>query len=210
LTFGKVSIQFVSKRSTALIRVLVAAALAGLTVGCPGMRAIVRRAGPTAERQTQAWHKEINRLGQSGDWLVIRGYHSSDHLVAVASNAEFSHAAILDRDRDEIIEAVSPEVRSVALDGFLSGADRVVLIRPPQASAELGLRAMARARTQIGAPYDFLGTVGLPDPGRFYCSELAIWSTGCEVDVEGTGRIIAPADMLQMGTVLFDSKSRTD
>jgi len=51
------------------------------------------------------------------------------------------------------------------------------------------------------------GTVGLPDERKFYCSELAAWSVGREVDREGLGAVLQPAAMSQFGSVLFDSQS---
>lgn len=187
-----------------------AIALASMLVGCPGLRPVVRKSGTNAESETRAWHNQILRLGQNGDWLVIRGYNSSDHLVALAANAELSHAGVLDIDHASVIEAVAPVVRCVTLESFLSGADRVVLIRPPESTPASGRDAVRRARSRLGSAYDFLGTVGLPDPDRFYCSELAVWSTGRDVDVDGPEHIVKPVEMLEMGTILFDTKNRAD
>lgn len=177
--------------------------------GCTGMRPVIRHSGPAAEAETRLWRDEILRQGQDGDWLVIRGYNSSDHLVATAANSALSHVGILDARDAQVIEAVSPAVRVVALQRYLEGADRVLLVRPTDADVATGQRALELARTQIGAPYDFLGTVGLPERGKYYCSELAAWSVGREVDVDGPGRVLYPADMLQFGTVLYDSDSRS-
>lgn len=176
--------------------------------GCTGMRPVICHSGPSAEAETRLWRDEILRQGQDGDWLVIRGYNSSDHLVATAANSALSHVGILDAIDEQVIEAVSPAVHAVSLQSYLEGADRVLLVRPTDADAPCGRRALELARTQIGAPYDFLGTVGLPEKGKYYCSELAAWSVGRDVDVDGPGRVLYPADMLQFGTVLYDSDSR--
>jgi Permuted papain-like amidase enzyme, YaeF/YiiX, C92 family len=178
--------------------------------GCTGMRPVVRQYGPAADSQTRTWRDEIVRLGRDGDWLVIRGYNSADHLVAVAANAELSHVGILDAAREEVIEAVAPVVRDVPLQSFLEGADRAVLIRPTDADRKSGGRALKKARSQIGAPYDFLGTIGFPEESRFYCSELAVWSIGREVDRVGPEEVLLPAALPKFGTVLFDSSSRGD
>jgi uncharacterized protein YycO len=151
------------------------------------------------------WCEEIARHGHDGDWLVIRGYNSSDYLVAAATNAELSHVGILDADNAEVVEAVSPVVRSVSLQGFLEGADRVLLIRPNEGDAGSGAQALQRARSMIGKPYDFLGTVGLPEREKFYCSELAAWSAGREVDRDGLENVVHPDSMPNYGIVLFDS-----
>ena len=57
----------------------------------------------------------LRELGRDGDWLVIRGYHASDNLVSSLTNLPFSHAAVLDTDRDEVIAPVleaRPDSRS--------------------------------------------------------------------------------------------------
>lgn len=173
--------------------------------GCASSRPASRQAGRQADSLTQSWRQEILNRGQDGDWLVIRGYDSTNRLVALAGNAELSHVGILDATNGEVIEAVAPEVSGILLTDFLKDADRVQLIRPIDADRAAGRRALARARSQIGAPYDLLGTVGLPEPGEFYCSELAAWSAGLEVDRDGPSEVLHPARMSDYGTVLFDS-----
>jgi hypothetical protein len=174
--------------------------------GCTSLRPARRQPGPSADTLSQSWKHEILQRGQDGDWLVIRGYDSTNRLVAVAGNAELSHVGILDATSGEVIEAVSPEVSVLSLQDFLAESDRVQLIRPIGADRAAGRRALARARAQIGAPYDLLGTVGLPEPGEFYCSELAAWSAGMEVDQDGVGDVLHPAKMSRYGAVLFDSE----
>src|SRR3954468_19226051 len=48
---------------------------------------------------------EIRRVGRNADWLVIRGYHATDNLVAVMTDTPWSHAAVLDVENDQVIEA---------------------------------------------------------------------------------------------------------
>jgi hypothetical protein len=190
------------------LRILVVLLLSLTATGCAGLRPVFRQSGPAADAQTRTWQKTTVQTGQDGDWLVIRGYNSADHLVAVAGNAELSHVGILDVADGEVIEAVSPEVRVVSLRNFLKGADRVLLVRPVGTDASSGREALAKARSQIGAPYDLMGTLGFPEEGKFYCSELAAWSAGMEVDRQGPAGILHPADMSLFGTVLFDSERR--
>jgi hypothetical protein len=178
--------------------------IAGLA-GCAGLRPVIRQSGRAADKQTRTWREEIARHGRDGDWLVIRGYHSSDHLVAVATNAELSHVGVLDAGNAEVVEAVSPVVHCISLQSFLEDADRVLLVRPNGADTDAGQQALKRARSMIGKPYDFLGTVGVPERDKFYCSELAAWSCGQEVDREGLANVLHPEAMTQLGTVLFDS-----
>jgi hypothetical protein len=190
-------------------RILVICFFSVGATGCAGLRPVIRQSGPAVDAQTRAWHKKILKLGQDGDWLVVRGYTSTGDLVSVAGNSELSHVGILDRTHGEVIEAVSPEVCALSLQHFLEEADRAVLVRPAGANRESGRLALFKARSQIGAEYDFLGTVGFPEAGKFYCSELAAWSVGREVDREGPGEILHPAAMVQLGEVLFDSDWRT-
>jgi hypothetical protein len=173
--------------------------------GCTGLRPVIRQSGRAADKQTRSWCEEIARHGRDGDWLVIRGYHSSDHLVAIATNAELSHVGILDAGNAEVVEAISPVVQRISLQSFLEGADRVLLVRPNGADADAGRQALKRARSMIGKPYDFLGTVGVPERDKFYCSELAWWSAGHDVDRDGIENVLHPEAMPQFGTVLFDS-----
>ena len=66
----------------------------------------IAQSGPAAEAQTDAWLARVRADGRNGDWISIRGYHVADHLVAGATLRTLSHAAILDLDSEEIIEAV--------------------------------------------------------------------------------------------------------
>lgn len=193
------------------LRVLRIGFLVGLvlaTDGCMSLRPALRQPGPAANALTRSWRKQILMRGQDGDWLIIRGYNSANHLVAVAGIAELSHVGVLDATHGEVVEAVAPEVSAISLHDFLDEADRVLLVRPANSDRVSGRQALAKARSKIGAPYDLLGTMGLPEEGKFYCSELAAWSVGMEVDRDGFTEILHPASMLQFGTVLFDSDLR--
>ncbi|MBI9069129.1 MAG: hypothetical protein JEZ09_17670 [Salinivirgaceae bacterium] len=66
--------------------------------------------------QDADFQKDILKYGKHGYWLLIRGYHSTDHLVAGATLSEYSHAAILDLKNNEIIEATSQGVHELSLE----------------------------------------------------------------------------------------------
>lgn len=83
--------------------------------------------------------------------------------------------AILDVGKREIVEAVGKGVVVTPLDRYLSESHRVLIIEPDGWSPERGREALARARSQVGAGYDYLGIVGAPDDERFYCLELTAW-----------------------------------
>ena len=71
------------------------ATLAVLLLGACS-RPILVAPPPDREARETRMLEALRRHGQPGDWLVIRGYHATDHLVSALTNAPFSHAAVLD------------------------------------------------------------------------------------------------------------------
>ena len=179
-----------------------------LFTDCAGFQGLKRHTGPKYEAETESWLKVVQDRGGNGMWLVTRGYHPGDDVVAIATGAPLSHAAVLDRDKLQVIEAVGKGVLATDLKKFLRESHRMVLIQPPDWTAAKGQATVARARSKIGEGYDFLGTVGLPDDKRWYCSELAIWASGVRVDRIGPENVLHPKSMLKLGKVLFDSGQR--
>lgn len=164
--------------------------------------------GEATEAETRAWIAAIREHAQDGDWIAIRGYHAADHLVAGATLKPLSHAAILDITKGEVIEAVSPRVQVVSLESFIEHTHRFEIIRPAGADEQAGHLAVERARSKVGTPYDFLGTIGLPSEKRAYCSELCAWASGVEVDRSGPMRVFHPADMDHYGEKIFEAGPR--
>ena len=161
-----------------------------------------------AERQARVV-AAVRELGRDGDWLVIRGYHASDNLVSSLTNMPFSHAAVLDADRDEVIEAESPRVHTESLQAFVAKSQRLMLVRPVWSAGHTGTIALAKARTLVNHPYDFLGVVGFDIPDQYYCSELAIEIYRPFVRREDiVPRPVAPGQLHYWGRVLFDSGAR--
>ena len=179
-----------------------------LFTDCAGLQGLKRHTGPEYEAETKSWMQVVQNQGGNGMWLVTRGYHPGDDVVAIATAAPLSHAAVLDRDKLQVIEAVGKGVVATDLKKFLRESHRLVLIQPPDWSAAKGQATVARARSKIGEGYDFLGTVGLPDDKRWYCSELAVWASGVKVDRIGPENVLHPKSMLKLGQVLFDSGQR--
>lgn len=95
-------------------------------------------------------------------------------MVSSITNMPFSHAAVLDIDAGQVIEAESGGVHTTPLADFVAKAQRLMLVRPVWAEGGAAKAALAKARTVVGRPYDFLGLVGLSIPEQFYCSELAV------------------------------------
>lgn len=182
--------------------------MAFLALRNPGNDALDRRQGPAYEAETASWIEVLKERGQSGMWLVTRGYHPGDDTVAIATQSPLSHASVLDLETMEVVEAVGDGVRVTGLDKFLRETHRMLLIEPNGWTADAGQAAVAKARGQVGHGYDFLGVLGAPDDKRWYCSELAAWSMGIEVDRKGPLRVLHPRDMHKLGTVLFDSGAR--
>src|SRR6185437_6627915 len=117
------------------------------------------------------------------DWLVIRGYHATDDLVSAVTDAPFSHAAVLDPERGQVVEAEGKGLHTTPLADFTRKAQRLMLVRPMWASdAAARQAAVEKARSLVGSKYDFAGLVGLNAPDRYYCSELAVAVYGTKVD----------------------------
>ncbi len=149
---------------------------------------------------------QIRALGRNGDWLIIRGYHLSDNLVASATNAPFSHAAVLDLDNGGVIEAEAPGVHTTSLAAFVAKAHRLILVRPVWSDERTSEAAVSKARDVVGKPYDFLGLIGFNVPEQYYCSELNLEIYRPYIRREDLiPRPIEPVQLIYWGRVLFDS-----
>lgn len=164
--------------------------------------------GVEASRVTDDWARTVHEKAENGYWLVVRGTHVGDQVVAAATNAGLSHAAVFDQERDEAIEAVGKGVVRTPLRELLAQAHRLVIVRPRDYSADAGRTAVERARAAIGYKYDWLGTVGAQSDRRFYCTELCAYV----YDARGRGwtqePVLLPERMLALGEVVFDSGPR--
>jgi hypothetical protein len=183
---------------------------AALVLGTACSRPItVARPAPEAragrDRETLA---QLRGLGRDGDWLVIRGYHATDNLVSLVTNAPFSHAGVLDLELQRVLEADASGVHATPLAEFIAKAHRLLLVRPKWAGQGRGRDALLATRARLGRPYDFSGLVGLNHPERYYCSELAV--AGYRPWVRKADHVppVIPAhELYYWGTVLFDTGS---
>lgn len=168
-----------------------------LTVAPPKDRAV---------REARAL-EAVRRLGQPGDWLVIRGYHATDNFVALATNAPFSHVAVLDLEKDQVIEAEGKGLHTTPLPEFMKKAHRLILMRSQWAtSSERQKAAVEKARSYVGRGYDFTGLVGLNVSERFYCSELAVAVYAPHASrKDHLPPVLPPSDMHYWATILWDS-----
>ena len=148
---------------------------------------------------------------KTGDWLVTRGYHATDNLVANATGTPISHAAVYNAETQSVIEAEGSGVHATALNDFVDKSYRVLIIRPRWLSGDNGAAAFSEAEKLVGKSYDFLGTVGFNFPDKYYCSELTIniykeWHKPSEK----FPTVIKPGDLYLYGEVLYDSLPRDE
>jgi hypothetical protein len=151
--------------------------------------------------------REVTRLGQPGDWLVMRGYHATDNLVSALTAAPFSHVAVLDPELAQVIEAEGKGLHTAPVADFLHRAHRVILMRPMWATTlERQRTAVAKARSLVGRPYDFTGLVGINLPDRYYCSELAVAVYAPYASrKDRLPLVIPPGEMHYWATIVWDS-----
>jgi hypothetical protein len=148
----------------------------------------------------------IRNLGADGDWLVVRGYHLSDDLVATLTNKPFSHAAVLDLANDRVVEAESKGVHFTPLAEFVAKSHRVLLVRPVWSNEASRKVAIQKARDVAGRPYDFLGLVGIDTPDRYYCSGLAVEVYRPFIrEADLVPHPVEPGQLHYWGRILYDS-----
>jgi uncharacterized protein YycO len=175
-------------------------------------RPIVRPQAPERhQRQSAGIEQEVLAAARTGDWLVTRGYHATDALVAHATGMPLSHAAVFNAETREVVEAEGEGVHRSPLAGFVDRAERVLVIRPRWRRDDNAAQAWSRAESLVGKGYDFLGIAGFNDPGRYYCSELAVavyrpWHS----ERERFPPVIKPGELYLYGQVLYDSRDRTE
>lgn len=162
--------------------------------------------GATREQRDSVITEEVRHLGRDADWLVIRGYHLSDNLVASLTNKPFSHAAVLDLANDRVIEAEAQGVHFTALPEFVAKSHRLLLIRPVWSNAASAQAALKKARDVVGRPYDFFGLIGFDIPDRYYCSGLTIEIYRPYIRSDDlVPRPVEPGQLLYWGRILYDS-----
>lgn len=178
-----------------------------LSLGCARPLVVSPPPQATREQRAAAVVTALHAFGRPGDWLVRRGYHGTDHAISMLTNAPFSHAAVLDLERNQVIEADGHGgVHITSLEAFALASHRVWLLRPVWSTPERGLEATITARDLVGRKYDFSGLAGLNHSDRYYCSELCIhvyrpWiPKGAHVPP-----VIPPGTMHDWATVLWDS-----
>lgn len=195
-------------RSTLLATI--AFALAAAATGCSHSMVVSRPADHQVdEAYTIQFADDLAASGQDGDIVLRRGYAVlSDMITLLTAGPDMSHAAIYDAQTRTLIEAVDGGVKETNIRDFVSGAHRVMIVRPTGLRWTERRAAVEKARSAIGTPFDYSGFVGLDNPNRFYCSELVAWA----IDLRGRGyevsRLIAPGALAQYGDTVYDSGER--
>jgi uncharacterized protein YycO len=184
--------------------------LSATATGCSHSMVVSRPADKQVdEAYTVQFADDLEANAQDGDIVLRRGYAVlSDMITLVTSGPDMSHAAIYDAQTKTVIEAVDGGVKETNLRDFVSGAHRVMIVRPADLRWTDRRAAVEKARTAIGTPFDYSGFVGLDNPNRFYCSELVAWA----IDLRGRGyrvsRLIAPGALAKYGDTVYDSGER--
>jgi hypothetical protein len=177
---------------------------------CSGGSLVVRRPEQPAVDQalTALWEREVREVARSGDWLLTRSYSVTGDVIALATAGEsVSHASIYDAERGTIIEALSPEVREVSLASLIRRNHVIIVVRPAGQGEAEGRAAVARARSVVGAPFDYLGIFGAGSEARFYCSELVAWASRSPVERDA---VLTPAELVGYGEVVYYSGQRDE
>jgi cell wall-associated NlpC family hydrolase len=150
----------------------------------------------------------IKNIIEHGDWIVIRGTTNPSNFIASITNMPFSHATIYDAENDEVIESDSSGVHTTPLRNVLAEAQRIWVLKPIWARPDNRPLAVARARKQIGKPYNYTGLIGLGIPNTYYCTELVIdaWRPYMNKSSDNPiPRVIPPGSLHHWGRVVYDS-----
>lgn len=182
-----------------------------LLAGCASDVIVQPPSDSIRESQDRGIIRQVETEGRQGDWLVIRGYHATDHLVAAATNIPLSHAAMLDMENRQVIEADASGIHISSLKEFVHKSHRLLIIRPIWANRQSVPVAMEKAHSLVGKKYDFLGTVGIDDKSRYYCSELTIYAySDFHSPRQKIPRVVEPGQLYLWGRVIYDSRPRDE
>lgn len=163
------------------------------------------------EKQNEEIMEAVTAKATTGDWIVTRGYHATDNLVANATATPITHVAVYNNEEKYIIEAEGKGVHTTPIFDFVNKSYRVMIIRPRWKTKDNMNEAFEEATKLVGKSYDFLGTVGVNFSDKYYCSEVAVsiykkWHR----PVEKFPLVIKPSELYLYGEVLYDSLPRDE
>lgn len=162
--------------------------------------------GAAAAARTEQWLQAVHDKARDGYWLVVRGSHVGDNIVAIASGESLSHATVYDREHDQVIEAIAQGVTVTPVRSLLAEAARLDVIEPQGFTVDDGKAALARARSHVGRGYDWLGLIGRPEKHRYYCTELAVDAWQGRKRGWPLENPIRPESMPGLGRVVYQSE----
>ncbi len=182
-----------------------------LLVGCMARPTVKVVDIENHKKQNQVIVKRVLEVGKTGDWLVTRGYHATDDLVANATGIPISHVGVFNRELLKVVEAEGKGVHLTNLDGFVNKSYRLIIIRPRWRTEKNSREVWLNAEKMIGKNYDFLGTIGFNYPEMYYCSELAVsvYSNWFGKNVKFP-TVIKPGELYLYGVILYDSLPRDE
>ncbi|MBN8218813.1 MAG: hypothetical protein J0L75_19390 [Spirochaetes bacterium] len=176
------------------------------------MRPYLQRPHPAlAAAQNREMAEKIEALGETGDWLVIRGFKVIDDQLAAMTGGPLSHVGIYDKERALVIESERNHgVHTTPLSNYVAKTYRMVLVRPFWAKDGGGAEAVAAARQLCGKKYNLGGILlGLRARDRYYCTDLVVdvYQKRFAPDQEFEA-ILMPMALLSWGRVVWDSGPR--
>lgn len=159
---------------------------------------------------TEMWARDIQSKAQDGDWILMRSYATAGDVITLFTSGEdISHSAMYDAHSGTVIEGVSPTVKESALRDVIQHKRHVIIVRPHGLSKAQRRDSVQRARSKIGAKYDWGGLIGVDSEDKYYCSELLYWAS--RIGPRRTRPlVISPARLMDYGEVIYWSGHRDD
>lgn len=190
---------------------LVALSLSFATSGC-GRSLVAKRPASVDVNAavTDMWEREIRAVARDGDWILMRSYAmAGDVITLFTSGEDISHSAMYDARTGTIIEGVSPTVKESGLRDVIRHKRHIIVVRPHGLTEAQRRASVLRARSKIGAKYDWGGLIGVDTPEKYYCSELLYWAA--RVGPRNTRPlVVSPAKLMEYGEVVYWSGRRDD
>jgi uncharacterized protein YycO len=194
-------------------RLLSLVVLVTAVTACSNKAVLVQRpTDATADAAvTQLWTHEIAGVARDGDWLLTRSYAAVGDVIAVGTPGEdLSHASIYDASKGTVIEAIGSGVREIPLEQLVARNHYVIVVRPSHMTAAEQTHAVERARTKVGAPFDYAGMFGFNADEKWFCSELVAWASQTEARNNVHETVMTPPDLMKYGEVIYWSGKRDD
>src|SRR4051812_6104426 len=186
------------------VALLLIALLLGSACAEPASVMVHRPQSPNVDAAvTKMWAHEIHGIARDGDWILTRSYFALADVITLASpGIPLSHASIYDAEHDTVIEAVGDGVREIPLSQLVDRNHYIIVVRPDGMTADDQHRAVERARSQLGTPFDVRGMFGFDEADKFYCSELVWWASQGEQRTGEHFRVVRPSDLMHHGTMI--------